>query len=79
MNCDRCKRQLTGTVHTKDNYRIDLYRLWTGNAVPVVFKEECEDETRFCKIEEPVLVTLCAQCCSVAEVKEALKKFESPL
>ena len=47
MNCDLCKRQLEGTVHTKDSYRIDLFRLWTGNAVPVVFKEEGESINHF--------------------------------
>lgn len=79
MNCDRCKRQLEGTVHTKDSYRIDLFRLWTGNAVPVVFKEEGEEEMKFFRIEEPALITLCKECFAAPEVKDALKRFESPL
>jgi hypothetical protein len=79
MNCDRCKRQLQGTVHTKDDYRVDFYRLWTGNAVPVVFKEEGEAELKFFKIESPSIVTLCDKCASDPKVRDRLKKFESPL
>ena len=78
MNCDRCNRQVDGTVHTRDDYRVDLYRLFTGNTVPVVFKEEGEEITKFLKIESPRIVTLCDECISVYEVKEALEKFDSP-
>ena len=79
MNCDRCKKQLEGTIHTKDNYRIDLYRLWTGKTAPVVFKENGDEEKRFLMVEEPTIVTLCVKCCSDPAVTEALEKFEPPL
>ena len=25
MNCSKCKRQVSETVHTSDNYRVDFY------------------------------------------------------
>ena len=79
MNCDLCRRQLQGTVHTKDDYKVDIYRLWTGKSIPVVFKEEGEVEIKFHKIEQPAIVTLCDKCISDPKVESFLKKFESPL
>lgn len=79
MNCDKCKRQLQGTVHTKDDYRVDTYRLWTGDTSPIVFKEEGEEEIRFLKIERPKIVTLCNVCVVDPKLAGSLKKFDSPL
>ena len=79
MNCDRCKSELQGTIHTKDDFHADTYRLWTGKTVPVIFKEEGEEETKFFKIEQPAIITLCDKCSSIPEVAGALKNFDSPL
>jgi hypothetical protein len=78
MICDRCKRQLEGTIHTKDSYRIDLYRLWTGKTAPVVFKENGDEENKFLMVEDPTLVTVCVKCFHDPAVAEALSKFEPP-
>jgi hypothetical protein len=79
MNCDRCKRQLEGTVHTKDKYRVDLFRLHTGATIPVVLKEDTEEEIKFFKLENSVIVVLCNKCILDPKVEESLNKFESPL
>ena len=79
MNCDKCRRPVRGTVHTKDDYKVDMFRLWTGKTVPVTFKEEGEEEIKFLKIEQPSIITLCDKCIASPDVEDALKNFESPL
>lgn len=79
MNCDRCKRPLEGTVHTRDDYRVDSYKLWTGTAVSVSLKEEGDEELRFKRIESPRIIVLCKECVKERKVAQALEKFESPL
>lgn len=79
MTCDRCKRQLEGTIHTRDDYRVDSFRLWTGVTVSVSLKEEGDEEIRFQRIESPRLIILCKHCVSEKKVAQALAKFESPI
>jgi len=78
MECDRCKRHLHDTVHTREYYRVEAYRLHTGKTVPVVIRDENDEERKYLKIEAPRIITLCAECLKSEEVIEAVEKYEAP-
>jgi len=78
MECDICKRALNPTVHKRESYKVEAYRLYTGETAPVTMREEGDEEIKFIKLSSPRIVTVCDVCVKDAEVIKALEKFEAP-
>ncbi len=78
MNCSICKREVKPTVHTREGYKVDAYRLYTGEVAPVTVKDEKDEEIKFLKLESPCIVVICTGCFEKAEVKRAYDNFEIP-
>ena len=78
MECNLCKRAVKPTVHTRENYKVEAYRLYTGRVAPVVIKEEGDEDRKFLKLENPCIVTICDSCIKNGSVIDALDKFEAP-
>ncbi len=62
----------------REGYKVEAYRLYTGHAVPVVMKEEGDEEKKYMKIENPQIIIICDKCLKDEKVIEALEKFEVP-
>ena len=78
MECDRCKRALNPTMHMRESYKVEAYRLYTGNTTPVVMREDSDEELKFAKLDSPRVVTICDICMNDNEIIRALEKFEAP-
>ena len=78
MNCSICKRKVNPTLHTREGYEIDAYRLYTGEVVPVSVKDEKDEEIKFLKLERPRIVVICRNCLDKPDVKGAYDNFQIP-
>ena len=78
MDCSICKREVKPTIHTREGYKIDAYRLYTGEPAPVTIKDERDEEIKFLKLERPRIVVICENCFKKPEVKRAYDNFEVP-
>lgn len=79
MECDLCKRTLSPTMHTKDGFRVEAYRLVTGETIPVSMRDENDEEIKYMKVQNPRTVMLCDVCLKIEEVKNAVEMFNAPI
>ncbi len=82
MRCSRCGREVGPTTHrreTENPYRVDYYRLLTGNLERVAIQNP-RDETEileFYKLNDPRFVVTCADCLRLPGVEEELEALFS--
>jgi hypothetical protein len=62
------------TVHTREGWRVDHYRLWTGPVEPAVYRRDEEGlGLEYLRLLRPELVVTCTECARRPEVLAQLR------
>lgn len=74
MQCHHCGREVRETVHKQKSYRVDYYRLHTGQTEWDFFLNPKQDSApiRYLKLTHPIDVYTCVACYDRTEVRRRL-------
>lgn len=75
MQCFHCAREVQGTVHTQECYRVDYYRLHTGHSEWDFLVNPKSDTVplRYLRLTQPVDILTCVECYERQEIRRLLE------
>jgi len=74
MQCFHCGREVRETSHRQKSYRVDYYRLHTGQTEWDFFLNPKQDATpiRYLKLTQPIEILTCTACYARPEIRQRL-------
>jgi hypothetical protein len=74
MQCFHCGREVRETVHRQKSYRVDYYRLHTGQTEWDFFLNPKQDAVpiRYLKLTQPIDIFTCIACYARPEIRRQL-------
>jgi hypothetical protein len=74
MQCSHCGREVRETSHRQKSYRVDYYRLHTGQTVWDFFLNPKQDAApiRYLKLTQPIDIFTCIACYARPEIRQRL-------
>jgi hypothetical protein len=74
MQCFHCGREVQGTSHRQNSYKVDYYRLHTGHSEPdfLVNPKQDAPPIRYLKLTKPIDIFTCIECYARPETRQLL-------
>lgn len=74
LRCHHCGRRVCGTIHLRNEARVDYYKMHTGLTEPVVIedREGTGESIHFDRLLVPQEILTCADCMALPEVADHL-------
>ncbi len=74
MQCFHCGREVRETSHRQRSYRVDYYRLHTGQTEWDLFLNPKQDAApiRYLKLTQPIEILTCTACYARPEIRQRL-------